>query len=227
MPDILEHPPRGAAPPSRGVRDDGPPPRRQRAPALPRGAEAALREFGRGAGPEIRAIRDRFGVDSVPEIMQPANRDLTGPAARLTLEQRITRMRRWGLPETMILDDLYEHQHRNSRDATAPGTRTRRGSTPPASSSPTPRPLRRPRAAAAVCGARRDEVARSLAARRSGFRSIPLRSADRSRPKSTSAQCGLLGVLGQVALEQSPPPLAPRLLDLALELPQLALLGDP
>ncbi len=45
--------------------------------------------------------------------MQPANKDLTGPAARLTLEQRIDRMRRWGLPETMILDDLYELQFRN------------------------------------------------------------------------------------------------------------------
>ncbi len=73
----------------------------------------ALREFGWKAGPEIEKIRERFGVDSVPEIAGPANRDLSGPAARLTTAERISRMRRWGLPETWILDDLREQQLRN------------------------------------------------------------------------------------------------------------------
>lgn len=82
-------------------------------PAFHADLRQALRTFGRGAGPEIRAIRDRYGVDCVPEIAMPANRDLVGPAAHLTLPERINRMRRWGLPETMILDDLYEHQHLN------------------------------------------------------------------------------------------------------------------
>ena len=69
-----------------------------------------IREYGRGAGPDIKALRERHGVDSIPEIVVPANRDLTGVAARLTTTERIRRMRQWGLPETMILDDLYEHE---------------------------------------------------------------------------------------------------------------------
>ena len=79
-----------------------------------------IREYGRGAGPDIKTLRDRFGVDSIPEIVIPANRDLTGVAERLTTTERIRRMRLWGLPETMILDDLYEQERHNIKSRGGP-----------------------------------------------------------------------------------------------------------
>jgi hypothetical protein len=72
-----------------------------------------IREQGRAAGPDIKATRDRFGVDTLPEIMMPAARDLLDVGPRLGTGQKIRRMRQWGLPETMIIDDLYEKQLRN------------------------------------------------------------------------------------------------------------------
>jgi hypothetical protein len=72
-----------------------------------------IREQGRAAGPDIKAIRDRFGVDTLPEIMMPAARDLLDVGPRLDTGQKIRRMRQWGLPEPMIIDDLYEKELRN------------------------------------------------------------------------------------------------------------------
>ena len=74
------------------------------------------------AAPDIKALRDRFGVDSIPEIIVPANRDLTGVAARLTMSERIRRMRQWGLPEAMILDDVFEQERQEIRSRGGPRT---------------------------------------------------------------------------------------------------------
>ncbi|HEY2156760.1 MAG TPA: hypothetical protein VGH33_14105 [Isosphaeraceae bacterium] len=72
-----------------------------------------IREQGRAAGPDIKALRQRFGVDTVPEVYIPAARDLIQVASRMTNAERVRRMRQWGLPETMIIDDLYEQHVRN------------------------------------------------------------------------------------------------------------------
>ncbi len=72
-----------------------------------------IREQGRAAGPDILAARKRFGDDTVPEIMKPAARDLIEVGSRLTTGDKIRRMRQWGLPEAMIIDDLYDKAHQN------------------------------------------------------------------------------------------------------------------
>jgi hypothetical protein len=71
-----------------------------------------IREQGRAAGPDIKATRERVGVDTLPEIMIPAAKDLLHVASRMTTGEKIRRMRQWGLPETMIIDDLYEQEIR-------------------------------------------------------------------------------------------------------------------
>ncbi len=78
-----------------------------------------IRERGWGAGPDIKIAHDRFGFDTVPEIMIPAARDLIDVGPRLDTGQKIRRMRQWGLPETMIIDDLYERELRKIGPGTA------------------------------------------------------------------------------------------------------------
>ncbi len=74
-----------------------------------------LAEQGNGAGPMIQRLcnSNRYGRDTLPEILGPMNKDLVGPASRLSLPGRIKRMRSWGVPETMILDDLVEAEITN------------------------------------------------------------------------------------------------------------------
>ncbi len=45
--------------------------------------------------------------------MIPAARDLMHVASRMSTGEKIRRMRQWGLPESMVIDDLYEQQVRN------------------------------------------------------------------------------------------------------------------
>jgi hypothetical protein len=82
-----------------------------------------LREQGRNGGREIQSLCERYGTDYPPEIFGPLTRDLTGPATRMTVPARVDRMRRWGLPETLILDDLYEKEERRINSPGGPRTR--------------------------------------------------------------------------------------------------------
>ena len=61
----------------------------------------------------IQRLCNRYGRDTLPEILGAMNKDLVGPASRLSLPGRIKRMRSWGVPETMILDDLVEAEIAN------------------------------------------------------------------------------------------------------------------
>ncbi len=76
-----------------------------------------LLEPGNLSGREIQRLCDRYVLDIPPEIFEPMNRDLVGPATRLTTQGRVARMRRWGAPETVILHDLVEQsmKDRNTR----------------------------------------------------------------------------------------------------------------
>ena len=65
-----------------------------------------LVDQGNKAGPYVQQLCNRYRRDTVPEIHSPLNRDLLGPSARLSTTGRIKRMRAWGIPETIILDDL-------------------------------------------------------------------------------------------------------------------------
>jgi hypothetical protein len=82
-----------------------------------------LREQGRNGGREIQTLCERYGTEYPPEIFEPLTRDLTGPATRMTVPARVDRMRRWGLPETLVLDDLYLKEE--SRINSPGGPRTR------------------------------------------------------------------------------------------------------
>jgi hypothetical protein len=82
-----------------------------------------LKEQGRNGGREIQNLCERYGKDYPPEIFHPANRDLTGPAAHMTVPVRVDRMRRWGLPETVILGDIYEKEEVRINSPGGPRTR--------------------------------------------------------------------------------------------------------
>jgi hypothetical protein len=69
-----------------------------------------LAELKLKAGPEIQKLCTRYGRDTMPEIHGVMNRDLLGPSSRLSVGGRIERMRDWGVPETIVLDDLFESQ---------------------------------------------------------------------------------------------------------------------
>jgi hypothetical protein len=63
-------------------------------------------EHGARGGPLIQRLCNKYGRDTMPEIHGAMNKDLTGPASRLSVPGRIQRMRKWGIPETIVLDDL-------------------------------------------------------------------------------------------------------------------------
>jgi len=67
-----------------------------------------LADQGNRAGLNIQQLCNHYGRDTMPEIHQRMNRDLVGPSARLSISGRIQKMRLWGVPETIILDDLVE-----------------------------------------------------------------------------------------------------------------------
>ena len=81
-----------------------------------------ISDQGNGAGLEIQQLCTRYGRDTLPEIHWAMNRDLVGPAARLSPKGRIQRMRVWGVPETIILDDLVEAEMQNLRTRGGPRT---------------------------------------------------------------------------------------------------------
>jgi hypothetical protein len=78
---------------------------------------------GARRGEAVQDLCERFGRTCQPEILLPANRDLTGPAASLSTSARIARMRRWGLPETYLLDDLVEKETNRLRTPGGPRTK--------------------------------------------------------------------------------------------------------
>jgi hypothetical protein len=70
-----------------------------------------LAEKGNKAGQDVQELFETYGGrDCLPEIAQAVNRDLVGPASRLTQQARVERMRRWGQPEQLILEDLVERE---------------------------------------------------------------------------------------------------------------------
>jgi hypothetical protein len=80
-----------------------------------------LAERGYQGGRDIQELFDTYGGrDCLPEIMKEVNRDLVGPAARLTQQARVERMRRWGLPEQLILEDLVEREKTNANGRNGP-----------------------------------------------------------------------------------------------------------
>jgi hypothetical protein len=66
----------------------------------------ALRQLGADAGPEIKAICDRYGRDTHPIVEKKVRADMANWSARLTIAKKIARLRAAGLPEARILDFL-------------------------------------------------------------------------------------------------------------------------
>ena len=66
----------------------------------------AIAERGIRAGSLIKQICNKYGRDTLPEIHGAMNKDLLGISTRLSTAGRVDRMRKWGIPETIILDDL-------------------------------------------------------------------------------------------------------------------------
>jgi hypothetical protein len=65
-----------------------------------------LNELGSDAGPEIKALCERYGRDMPAGVEKAATLALNRSAAGAKREVRIARMRAHGFPEAMILDDL-------------------------------------------------------------------------------------------------------------------------
>jgi hypothetical protein len=65
-----------------------------------------LSELGNNAGPEIKALCERYGRDMPAEVERAATVRLNRLAAGVKRERRIALMRVHGFPEAMILDDL-------------------------------------------------------------------------------------------------------------------------
>ena len=74
--------------------------------------EVLLRRLGNRAGPSIDSLCDRYGRETVPEIRNAVNRLLSRSAAGLSFEGKIELMRKYGYPEPMILDYLYQRMYR-------------------------------------------------------------------------------------------------------------------
>ncbi len=83
-----------------------------------------IAEQGSRSGAAIQQLCNRYGRDTTPEIHVKMNRDLTGPAARLSTGGRIERMRYWGVPETIILDDLVDSYKNDVKGRNGPRTPT-------------------------------------------------------------------------------------------------------
>jgi hypothetical protein len=66
----------------------------------------ALRELGPDAGPEIKAICDRYGRDTHPVVEKKVKLDMARWSPRLTPGAKIAKLRADGLPEARILDFL-------------------------------------------------------------------------------------------------------------------------
>jgi hypothetical protein len=66
----------------------------------------ALRQLGPDAGPEIKAICDRYGRDTHPVVDKKVKLDMARWSDRLTRGVKIARLRAAGLPEARILDFL-------------------------------------------------------------------------------------------------------------------------
>jgi hypothetical protein len=82
-----------------------------------------LKDQGRNGGREIQNLCNRYGIDYPPEIYIPLSRDMNGAAARLTIPARVDRMRRWGVPETLILDELCQNEENRLNSPGGPRTR--------------------------------------------------------------------------------------------------------
>jgi hypothetical protein len=66
----------------------------------------ALRELGTDAGPEIKAICDRYGRGTHPVVDKKVKLDMARWSDRLTRGAKIAKLRAAGLPEARILDFL-------------------------------------------------------------------------------------------------------------------------
>jgi hypothetical protein len=64
----------------------------------------AVRELGDAAGPEIKAICDRYGRETHPVVDKRVKNDMASWSARLTHAKKIARLRALGLPEARVLD---------------------------------------------------------------------------------------------------------------------------
>jgi hypothetical protein len=65
-----------------------------------------LKEMGDEAGPEIKALCDRYGRSMHPEAEKLMNSALNRAATRAKREFKFALMRYFGAPEAMLLDDL-------------------------------------------------------------------------------------------------------------------------
>jgi hypothetical protein len=83
----------------------------------------ALRELGANAGPEIKAICDRYGRDTHPVVEKTVRADMASWSARLTNAKKIARLRAAGLPEARIFDFLASELDRTMGTRGGPANR--------------------------------------------------------------------------------------------------------